>query len=111
MLLASSLLATIVGFFLFHIIERLSILPSCSHGKCDNVLHFHRAGRLAAASLVFHSLLDGVVIGLAFQAGLKLGVLVGLAVIAHDWTDGVGVVAVLLPSGRPWKEMIWWNKV
>jgi len=102
------LLAAIGGFLLFHLIERLSILSSCQQGKCENVLHSYRAGRLAAGSLVFHSLLDGVIIGLAFQAGLKLGILVGIAVIAHDWTDGVGVVAVLLPSGRPWKEMIWW---
>ncbi len=102
------LLAAIVGFLIYHLIERLSILTSCQDGKCENVLHSHRAGRLAAASLVFHSLLAGVIIGLAFQAGMKLGILVGLAVIAHDWTDGVGVVAVLLPSGRPWKEMIWW---
>lgn len=101
-------LATIAGFFVFHIIERLSILSACQQGKCENVLHFHRAGRLVAASLVFHSLLDGVIIGLAFQAGMKLGILVGLAVIAHDWTDGVGVVAVLLPSGRRWKEMFLW---
>lgn len=102
------LLAAISGFLLFHIIERISILPTCQSGKCENVLHSHRVGRLAAASLVFHSLLDGVIIGLAFQAGLKLGVLVGLAVLAHDWTDGVGVVAVLLPSGRPWREMLFW---
>ena len=102
------LLAAIVGFLLFHIIERLSILPSCQQGICENVLHSHRAGRLAAASLVFHSLLDGIIIGLAFQAGLKLGILVGFAVLAHDWTDGVGVVAVLLPSNRPWQEMWWW---
>ena len=102
------LLSAIGGFFVFHVIERLSILPSCQQGKCENVLHFHHAGRLAAASLVFHSLLDGIIIGLAFQAGMKLGILVGFAVIAHDWTDGVGVVAVLLPSGRRWQEMLWW---
>src|SRR3990167_3344866 len=102
------LLATIGGFLIFHIIERLSILPTCSAGQCENVLHSHRAGRLSAASLVFHSLLDGVIIGLAFQAGLKLGILVGFAVLAHDWTDGVGVMAVLLPSNRPWQEMWWW---
>ncbi len=102
------LLAAIGGFLFYHIIERLSILPSCTDGRCENVLHSRRAGRFAAASLVFHSLLDGVVIGLAFQAGLKLGIIVGLAVIAHDWTDGVSVVAVLLPSDRPWREMIWW---
>lgn len=102
------LLAAVIGFIVYHVIERVSVLPTCQDGQCENVLHHRRAGRLAAASLVFHSLLDGVVIGLAFQAGLKLGIIVGLAVIAHDWTDGVGVVAVLLPSGRKWQEMIWW---
>ena len=102
------LLATIGGFLLFYIAERLSILHSCKEGDCQNALHSHQAGRLSAASLVFHSLLDGVMIGLAFQAGTKLGILIGIAVLAHDWTDGVSVVAVLLPSKRPWKEMIWW---
>lgn len=102
------LLAAIVGFLLFHLFERLSVLTSCKKGECENSLHSHQGGRLAAASLVFHSLLDGVIIGLAFQGGMKLGILVGLAVIAHDWTDGVSVVAVLLPSGRKWKEMISW---
>ena len=102
------LLSTIGGFLLFYIAERLSILHSCEEDDCQNALHSHRAGRLSAASLVFHSLLDGVMIGLAFQAGLKLGILIGIAVIAHDWTDGVNVVAVLLPSKRPWKEMLWW---
>src|SRR3990170_2949840 len=33
------LLAAIVGFLIFHIIERLSILPACQQGKCENVLH------------------------------------------------------------------------
>jgi len=102
------LLATIGGFLLFYIAERISILHSCEDGNCQNALHSHRAGRLSAASLVFHSLLDGVMIGLAFQAGMKLGILIGIAVVAHDWTDGVSVVAVLLPSKRPWKEMFWW---
>ncbi len=102
------LLAAIGGFLVFHLIERLGVIANCRNQECRNILHFHSVGRLSAASLVFHSLLDGIVIGLAFQAGVKLGVIVGLAVIAHDWTDGVGVVAVLLPSGRPWKEMFWW---
>lgn len=102
------LLAAIGGFLIFHLIERLGVIANCRNQDCRNILHLHSVGRLSAASLVFHSLLDGVVIGLGFQAGIKLGIIVGLAVIAHDWTDGVSVVAVLMPSGRPWKEMLWW---
>ncbi len=102
------LLWAIIGFLIFHFVERLSLLHTCVDGRCENVLHTRSAGRFSAASLVFHSLLDGIVIGLAFQAELKLGILIGIAVIAHDWTDGVGVVAVLLPSNRSWREMFWW---
>lgn len=102
------LLSAIAGFLAFHLVERLGVIANCRNQDCRNILHLHSVGRLSAASLVFHSLLDGVVIGLAFQAGLKLGIIVGLAVIAHDWTDGVSVVAVLLPSSRPWREMVWW---
>lgn len=102
------LLSAIAGFLVFHLVERLGVIANCRNKDCRNILHLHSVGRLSAASLVFHSLLDGVVIGLAFQAQLRLGILVGIAVLAHDWTDGVSVVAVLLPSGRPWREMIWW---
>jgi ZIP family zinc transporter len=102
------LLSAIAGFLVFHLVERLGIIANCRNQDCRNILHLHSVGRLSAASLIFHSLLDGVVIGLAFQAQLRLGILVGIAVLAHDWTDGVSVVAVLLPSNRPWREMIWW---
>src|SRR4030042_2121876 len=51
------LLAAIGGFLIFHLIERISIMPVCRQGKCENILHLSRAGRLAAASFVFRSLL------------------------------------------------------
>lgn len=102
------LLSAIGGFLAFHLVERLGVIANCKNQDCRNILHFHSVAKLSAASLIFHSFLDGIVIGLAFQAGLRLGIIVGLAVIAHDWTDGVSVVAVLMPSGKTWREMFWW---
>jgi len=58
----------------------------------------HR-GHLGAASLALHSLMDGLVVGLAFQASPALGVTVAAAVIAHDLADGVNTVNLSLAGG------------
>jgi ZIP family zinc transporter len=55
---------------------------------------------LAPASLIIHSTLDGFAIGVAFQAGTGLGVIVLLAVLAHDFADGMNVVTLALDAAR-----------
>ncbi|HEY1425668.1 MAG TPA: hypothetical protein VGF50_03270 [Caulobacteraceae bacterium] len=58
-----------------------------------------RAGHLGPASLTAHSLLDGLGIGFAFQAGPAIGVVVAAAVLAHDFADGVNTVTLSLSGG------------
>ena len=58
----------------------------------------HR-GHLGPASLTLHSLMDGLGIGLAFQVSTVAGLVVALAVLAHDMLDGVNTVALSLPGG------------
>jgi len=55
-------------------------------------------GSVAALGLTLHSFLDGLAIGSAFRANSTIGVLVAIAVIAHDFGDGVSTVAVVLGS-------------
>ncbi len=55
---------------------------------------------LPPVSLILHSTLDGVAIGLAFQAGSSVGLVVLLAVLAHDFADGMNVVALTLEAAR-----------
>ena len=55
---------------------------------------------LPPLSLILHSALDGVAIGLAFQAEASIGVIVLLAVLAHDFADGMNVVALALDAAR-----------
>jgi zinc transporter ZupT len=57
-------------------------------------------GLLPPASLIVHSTLDGMAIGLAFQAGGQLGLIVLLAVLAHDFADGMNVVTLALNAAR-----------
>jgi zinc and cadmium transporter len=55
---------------------------------------------LPPVSLILHSTLDGFAIGLAFQAGTSIGAIVLLAVLAHDFADGMNVIALALDAAR-----------
>lgn len=55
---------------------------------------------LPPVSLILHSTLDGFAIGLAFQAGGSIGFIVLFAVLAHDFADGMNVVALALDAAR-----------
>lgn len=57
-------------------------------------------GLLPPTSLVIHSALDGLAIGLAFRAGDEIGLIVLLAVLAHDFADGMNVATLALEAAR-----------
>jgi ZIP family zinc transporter len=58
-----------------------------------------RVRALAAGAMVAHSLMDGVGIGLAFQVSPAMGAAVALAVIAHDFCDGLNTTAIMIVQG------------
>ena len=66
----------------------------------DRILLFHGdsapRGRIAAGVLCLHSLLDGVAIGLAFQASHEVGIIVAIAVLTHDFSDGINTMNIVL---------------
>jgi zinc transporter ZupT len=66
----------------------------------DRILLFHGdsapRGRFAAGILCAHSLLDGVAIGLAFQASHGVGIVVAIAVLTHDFSDGINTMNMVL---------------
>jgi zinc transporter ZupT len=55
-------------------------------------------GILGAGSLSIHSFLDGVAIGLAFQVSAAIGVIVAIAVLVHDFSDGINTVNLILKN-------------
>ena len=86
-----------LGFVVFMILDRFVILHS--HHNCDE--HDHGLGRrgiLGAGSLSIHSFLDGVAIGLAFQVSFAVGAIVAIAVLVHDFSDGINTVNLILKN-------------
>jgi zinc transporter ZupT len=89
-----------VGFlFLFTLDRYISVHRICEGGHCRNVRHPH-AGLYGASELSLHSFMDGFAIGLGFQANVQAGLLVAAAVIAHDFSDGINTVTVMLDAGN-----------
>jgi ZIP family zinc transporter len=86
-----------LGFTLYLILDRFFSLHShANHEECENPSH--RRGGLGASALSFHSFLDGVGIGLAFKINATVGWVVAAAVLAHDFSDGINTVNMILKS-------------
>jgi ZIP family zinc transporter len=67
-----------------------------------------RRGALGALTLSGHSFLDGVAIGVGFQASAAIGLVIAAAVFTHDFSDGINTVNLVLRNGGSWKKAFRW---
>src|SRR3954451_2508747 len=102
-------LATVLvaaGFLGFFLAARILILHD--RDEAVTALGGERVGILGAAGLSAHSFIDGLGIGLAFGIDSATGLLVFLAVISHDFADGLNTVSyVLRRSGNRQAAVRW----
>jgi zinc and cadmium transporter len=106
--------AAVIGFIGFSLVEAFLHQSSFEHAEDDGhdgpvpaagpapaaAQPNGLLGILPPVSLILHSTLDGLAIGLAFQAGASVGFVVLLAVLAHDFADGMNVVTLALDAAR-----------
>src|SRR4051794_33510258 len=91
------LMATLIaGFVAIFLLEKLTIIHS--EKQHDEPGHHHNVGVVGAIGLSFHSFLDGLAIGVGFKASPQIGLAVLLAVVAHDFADGLNTVTFMLAS-------------
>ncbi len=97
------------GFVFFFLAERGLVLH---HRDDDAQVHAHaQVGALGAAGLSVHSFIDGLGIGLAFGLSTETGLLVFLAVLAHDFADGVNTVGFVVRQAGDRRRAIRWLAV
>lgn len=99
------MIALVVGFLIFHIVEKSILMHHSHEGDYETHTHKH-VGIASALALSGHSFLDGVGIGLAFQVNNTVGVAVAIAVIAHDFSDGLNTVTLMLINGNNRKNSL-----
>ena len=85
------------GFLGFFLAERVLVLHH--RDEPEQARAHHHVGALGAAGLSVHSFIDGLGIGLAFQLNTATGLLVFIAVVSHDFADGLNTVSFVLRQG------------
>jgi ZIP family zinc transporter len=106
-------IAAVIGYLVYSAVEVLVHEQSYEHGHraTDDPAEPHEhaippvagaraLGWVAPFGLIVHSFLDGLVIGLGFEAGPEIGSIVVLAVVFHDFADGLNLVTVAMAGGH-----------
>lgn len=94
------------GFLFFFLAERALVLHH--RDEPEQARAHARVGALGAAGLSVHSFIDGLGIGLAFGLDTTTGLLVFVAVVSHDFADGLNTVSfVMRQSGQRSTAIRW----
>jgi zinc and cadmium transporter len=114
---ASVGLSLLGGIALFFVLEKLVLWRHCHEDHCETHApepghHQERApGVMLLVGDTIHNALDGVLIAAAFLIDINLGIMTGLAVLAHEVPSEVGNFAVLLHSGMSRARAFSWNLI
>jgi zinc transporter ZupT len=91
-----------LGFLAYALLDRLA----AQHGEAG--VPSASRGVIGAMSFSVHSVLDGFGMGVAFQAGRGIGLVVAAAVLAHDFSDGLNTVNVVVKNGGARARALRW---
>ena len=86
------------GFITFFLAERVLVLHH--RDEPEDARSHSQVGTLGALGLSAHSFVDGLAIGFAFGADTAAGVLVLVAVLSHDFADGLNTVSFVLSQSQ-----------
>lgn len=96
----------LIAFVIFYVLENLLVYRHCHEKDCS----VHSAGgALILIGDASHNFVDGLVIASAFLTSNHVGVMAGLAVIAHEIPQEIGDFGVLLNSGYSRKKAFYYN--
>jgi zinc transporter ZupT len=93
------------GFVFYMIFDRYFSLHNHKDTHCENPRHNTKLGAL---TLVIHSFIDGLAIGLAFKVSSSVGWIVAAAVLAHDFSDGINTVSAIIKTKNDKKSALNW---
>jgi zinc transporter ZupT len=97
---------TIIGFLFLYIISRLITAHVLNEEGVYSEIQHPLGGLFATSELSVHSFIDGLAIGFGFEADIHVGIIIAIAVICHDFTDGLSTVTVMLNSGNSLKNSL-----
>ncbi|MEK7146573.1 MAG: ZIP family metal transporter [Patescibacteria group bacterium] len=98
----------LIGFAVFFLVEAFVGFHACKEEE-EGKGHSHVLGPVAIIGILFHSLLDGIAIGIGFELDFTLGLITAAAVMIHELPEGVFTLSILLHSGVKVKKAVLWT--
>ncbi len=106
-----AMIFTAIGFLAFYAVEKTTTLhvghetaTELDHG---DAAHRH-VGFIGGIGMSLHSFLDGVALAAGLAVGGGLGLVIAVVVVVHRFSDGIGIVSLLLASRRTTREIYRW---
>lgn len=97
---------TIVGFALFFMLEQFMVMHACSD-KDDPCSH--TPSRTAVLGIGLHSLVDGMLIGLGFEVSSAVGIIATVAVVVHEFPEGIFSYTLLVHGKVEEKQALFYS--
>ena len=88
------------GFIFILVVQRYFSIKRIRHGSEWQNVRNTRGGWFGTSAIAVHSFIEGAAIGLSFDLDFRIGIIVAVAIIAHDFCDGVNAVTVMLNSNN-----------
>ena len=96
------------GFLMYLVLDRMILHHQHDEDLPAQADTDQKRGTAGASTLAAHSFLDGIAIGLGFHVSAAVGAVVALAVIAHDFSDGINTVNFIIKnSGKGARAFKW----
>ena len=99
-----------LGLFGYLILDRVIFLHTHTEDDASVTIPMPRGalGNLGALTLSAHSFFDGMAIGVGFQVSSVVGIVVAVAVLTHDFSDGINTVNLVLKNDGSWRQAFRW---
>jgi zinc transporter ZupT len=98
------LLTAIIGFFFLYALDHGLFQTLKTDRRVSKKNYKPTLGTLSAIEFSGHGFIEGLAIGISFQFQWSLGLIVAVAVISHDFCDGMSTLTLMLNSGNSVKS-------
>lgn len=98
----------LLGFVAFFLIEALIGFHACREEE-EHKHHHPVLGQVAGAGIFFHSLLDGLAIAVGHEIDPRLGIITAIAVMVHEFPEGIFTFSILLHNKMKLKTAMKWT--
>jgi ZIP family zinc transporter/zinc and cadmium transporter len=97
---SNTMFYALIGFLFMFFLQFIVLFHPCRDHECRT--HTHVA---SVVGLSLHSILDGLMITVGFEANAELGILTTFAILLHKLPDGITISGVLLHKGVSKKKI------